>query len=82
MCSMRGIKVGNILVFRNCAVCIVSNIIKEEQGHVIVGTDSNNKEFRGPFTDWESIIHYKEKLLVFEDKIFNNIIAHREVEAR
>ena len=79
---MRGIKVGNILIYRNCAVCIVSNILREDTGYIIIGTDSGNTEFRGPLSDWKSIIHYKDKLRHFEDKIFNNIISHREFEAR
>ena len=79
---MRGIKVGNILFYRNYAVCIVSEVIQEDEVCVIVGTDSSNTEFRGPYSDWQSIIHNKEKLQAFEDKIFSNIIAHREIEAR
>ena len=72
---MRGIKIGNILVFRNSAVCIVSNIIQENG-------DSCNREHRGPAEEWSSVIHFKEKLRQFEEKIFNNIVVHKGSEAR
>ena len=75
---MRGIKVGNMLVFRNSAVCIINEIIKEEGTEIFVGTDCNNIEHRGPEGDWESIMKYKEKLLLFEDEIFKNLINCRE----
>ena len=75
---MRGIKVGNMLVFRNSAVCIINEIIKEEGSEIFVGTDCNNIEHRGPLEDWKPVMRFKEKLLLFEDKIFNNIISARE----
>ena len=75
---MRGIKVGNMLVFRNSAVCIINEIIKEGETEIVVGTDSNNIEHRGPREDWKSVIRFKEKLLLFEDKLFSNIITCRE----
>ena len=75
---MRGIKVGNMLVFRNSAVCIINEIIKEGETEIVVGTDRNNIEHRGPREDWKSVIRFKEKLLLFEDKLFSNIITYRE----
>lgn len=75
---MRGVKVGNMLVFRNSAVCIINEIIKEGGTEILVGTDCNNIEHRGPIEDWKTVIRFKEKLLLFEDKIFSNIISGRE----
>lgn len=74
---MRGIKVGNMLVFRNSAVCIINEIIKEEGNEILVGTDCNNVEHRGPEEDWKSVMRFKDKLLLFEDKIFCNIVGSR-----
>lgn len=74
---MRGIKVGNMLVFRNSAVCIINEIIKEEGNEILVGTDCNNVEHRGPKEDWKSVMRFKDKLLLFEDKIFCNIVGGR-----
>ena len=79
---MRGIKIGNILVFRNSAVCIVSNIIEENGENIVIGTDSCNREHRGPAEEWSSVIHFKEKLRQFEEKIVNNIVVHKGAEAR
>ena len=75
---MRGIKVGNMLVFRSSAVCIINEIIKDGETEIIVGTDCTNVEHRGPIEDWKPVIRFKEKLLLFEDKIFSNIISGRE----
>ena len=75
---MRGIKVGNMLVFRNSAVCIINEIIKENGTEILVGTDYNNIEYRGPVEDWKSVIRFKEKLLLFEEKIFSNIGLRQE----
>lgn len=75
---MRGIKVGNMLVFRGSAVCIINDIIRENDSEIIVGTDCDNMEHRGPINEWESIFLHKDKLLLFEEKIFNNILACRE----
>ena len=74
---MRGIKVGNMLVFRNSAVCIINEIIKEEGNEILVGTDCNNVEHRGPKEDWKSVMGFKDKLLLFEDKIFCNIVGSK-----
>lgn len=67
-----------MLVFRNSAVCIINEIIKEGGTEILVGTDCNNIEHRGPIEDWKTVIRFKEKLLLFEDKIFSNIISGRE----
>ena len=75
---MRGIKVGNMLVFRNSAVCIINEIIKENGTEILVGTDYNNIEYRGPVEDWKTVIRFKEKLLLFEEKIFSNIGLRQE----
>ena len=80
--NTRGIKVGNILVFRSSAVCIISNIEQENGEKIIIGTDSCNREYRGPAEEWSSVIHFKEKLRQFEEKIFNNIVVNKGSEAR
>ncbi len=75
---MRGIKVGNMLVFRGSAVCIINEIIKVGEEVIIAGTDCNNIGHKGTIEDWEPIFLHKDKLLLFEEKIFNNIISSRE----
>ena len=80
--NMRGIKVGNILVFRGSAVCIISNIVQENGENIIIGIDSYNHEHRGPAEEWSPVIRFKEKLRQFEEKIFNNIVVHKGTEAR
>ena len=67
-----------MLVFRNSAVCIINEIIKENGTEILVGTDYNNIEYRGPVEDWKSVIRFKEKLLLFEEKIFSNIGLRQE----
>ena len=80
--SMKGIKVGNILVFRGSTVCIISNIVHENDENIIIGIDSCNREHRGPAEEWCPVIQFKEKLRQFEEKIFNNIVVHKGTEAR
>ena len=75
---MRGIKIGNLAVLRNCTVCIISNLYIEDGIHYIEGTDCNNVTHKGVDKEWVSVLKHKDKLRLFEDKIFNNIIAGRE----
>lgn len=75
---MRGIKIGNLAVLRNHIVCIVCNIYSENGVLYIEGTDSNNVLHKGIDKEWMSILRHKEKLRLFEDKIFNNIVSGRQ----
>lgn len=74
---MRGIKVGNILMYHKHTVCIVSEIIKGGIHPVIIGIDSNNVRYKGTPEHWDTVIHKQEKLKHFEDTIFNNILSSR-----
>jgi len=75
---MRGIKVGNILMFRKFVVCIVCEVIREDRHVLIIGRDSNNTIHEGTPDKWESILHKKMELKLFEDNILNNIISSRQ----
>lgn len=80
--DMRGIKVGNIAVFRKTSVCIVCDIINSSPHFTIVGVDSSNRIHRGTPDNWKTILGKREKLRSFEDKIFDNIITHRDTNLK
>lgn len=75
--DMRGIKIGNILMFRKLAVCIVCEIKSKGRHSSVVGIDSNNTIYEGSPDNWETILHKKEKLKLFEETILNNIVSSR-----
>lgn len=75
---MRGIKVGNILIFRKNAVCIISSVIKDGKKTSIVGIDCNNFSYEGTPDNWGTILHKQAELRKFEDVVFNNIISSRQ----
>ncbi len=76
--DMRGIKVGNIAVFRKSSVCIICNIINSSPHLIIVGKDSGNRVHEGTPESWYTILGKKDELKSFEDKIFDNIITYRD----
>ena len=78
--DMRGIKVGNIAMYNNTVVCIISDIKRDVSPHVIVGTDSNNNIHEGNPDKWKSIMGNSGQLKSFGDKILNNIISSREIK--
>lgn len=75
--EMKGIKVGNILMFRKCAVCIVCGIKKMGNSSCIIGVDSSNTIHEGTPDNWEPILHKMDKLKHFEDNILSNIVSSR-----
>lgn len=78
--DMRGIKVGNIAVYSNKHVCIISDIISTVSPNVIIGTDSNNNIHEGNPDKWKSIMGNSGQLKSFGDKILDNIISSREIK--
>lgn len=78
--DMRGIKVGNIAMYNNTVVCIISDIKRDVSPHVIVGTDSNCNIHEGTPDKWKSIMGYSGQLKSFGDKLLDNIISSREIK--
>ncbi len=79
---MRGIKVGNIAVFRKTSVCIISEVIRSVTPHIIVGIDCNNNIHEGTPDNWKTILGKNDKLKSFEEEIFDNIISSREIDTK
>ena len=81
---MRGIKVGNFLMYRNSQVCLVCNITSNGNNAPasITGIDSNNMLHEGPVSDWSSVIGKADELLKFGDDVFKNILQSKEVKAK
>ncbi len=82
--DMRGIKVGNFLMYRNSQICLVREIISTDNGApaCIVGIDSNNNICKGPATEWTSVIGKADRLRSFSDKVLDNIIRLKRVKAK
>ena len=80
---MRGIKVGNFLMYRKSQVCVICNIISDGRtATCIMGVDSKNRVYQGPASDWSSIIGREKELLEFRDSVFNNILHSKQVKIK
>ncbi len=81
---MRGIKVGNFLMYRNSQVCLICSITSNgsDAPTSIKGIDSNNMIHEGPVSDWSSVIGHTEAMLKFGDNVFKNILQNKEAKAK
>lgn len=81
---MKGIKVGNFLLYRNSQVCLICNITSNgsDAPTRITGIDSNNMLREGPVSDWSSVIGHTDAMLKFGDDVFKNILQGKEAKAK
>jgi len=79
---MRGIKVGNFLMFRNAHICLICNIISngDNTPAIIIGIDSNLKKYEGRSDDWSTIIGKGEELKEFSNAVFDKIIKVKQAK--
>ncbi len=82
--NMKGIKVGNFLMYRNSLVCLICNITSNgnDAPTSITGIDSNNLLHEGPVSDWSSVIGHTDAMLRFGDNVFRNILQSKEAKAK
>lgn len=82
--DMRGIKVGNFLMYRNSQICLVREINSTDNGApaCIVGVDSNNNICKGTAAEWSSVIGKANQLRNFSDNVLDNIIRLKRVKAK
>ncbi len=81
---MRGIKVGNFLMYRNSYICLICNIISNSNNipACIVGIDGENRIHKGPAEEWSCILGNKEALHKFSDTVLDNILRIRGGNAK
>jgi hypothetical protein len=81
---MRGIKVGNLMIFRKSQICLICNIISNNNGEpaCIVGIDAQSRIHKGTAQEWSCIIGKSEELRKFGDNILDNILHQREIKAK
>ena len=77
---MRGIKVGNLLMYRNSYICLISRIISngENSPAVIVGIDSNLQRHEGSIGEWSTVIGRREELGRFCSCVSDKILQGKE----
>lgn len=81
---MRGIKVGNFMMYRKSYICLICNIISNNKDTpaCIVGIDGENRIHKGPAEEWTSIIGKGEALYKFGDNVLGNILRLRGTKAK
>ena len=82
--DMRGIKVGNFLLYRNSLVCLVSGISSAENNSpvYITGIDSKREVHTAPSGEWSSIMGRTNELQKFGDDVFNNFLQEKQAKAK
>ena len=77
---MRGIKVGNFLMFRNSHICLICNIVSngDNTPAIIMGIDSNLKKYEGTPDDWSTVIGKGEELKEFSNAVLNKNIKGKQ----
>ena len=81
---MRGIKVGNFLMYRNSQVCLICNITSNGANAPasITGIDSSSQLHEGPVSDWSTVIGKGDALHQFGNDVFRNILQSKEAKAK
>ena len=76
---MKSIDVGNILMHKSNAVCVIFKTETDDNDVTYYGIDSNSNIHKGTLHEWKNILCNKRELHRFEDSVINNIIAGRRL---